>query len=227
VTARRIRFRAWLLPGLAILLASAAEPAAARQYRSAAAAAETSAQTKLSAVLTAFLVDAGVRTRGLPWTTGAELPVKWETPAAVSADDPYSRQKGLTLTRSGTVTATLGDTVALEASLTLAGNEAGLQRVTVHLPVLLVSRPDGSGFFVHQRMVEQALKDESLTLQPLKCSRETEGASYGNLVDALGAPGKTASGLWWLWQSPMQEPTLTLTILYRRADMTEVECAGG
>ena len=64
-------------------------------------------------------------------------------------------------------------------------------------------------------------------LQPLKCSRATEGASYGNLVDAAKVPGKTASGLWWSWQTVQQESQLGLTLLYRRADMAEVECYTG
>ena len=207
-------------------LALVAQPIRAQQLRSARAVAEPGGQVKLSRVISAFLADASVRTRGLSWTTGAELPVKWETPAEVAAD-PYSQQRGMTLVRTGQLTTTLGDTVALEMTLVLNGNDAGLQRVTMHFPTLLVSRPDSSGFWVHRGIVEQSLKDDGMTLQPLKCSRETEGASYGNLIDAIGAPGKTASGLWWFWQSPMQEPTLTLTILYRRADMNEIECYTG
>ena len=227
MTDRTLRIDTLLPLCVFTLLAWGAWPLTAQQFRSAGATADPAAQVKLSSVITAFLVDAGVRTRGLPWTTGAELPVKWETPAAVAATDPYSQQRGMTLVRSGTLTGTVGDTAALEMTLVLNGNEAGLQRVTMHFPVLLVSRPDSSGFWLHREMVEQSLRDDGLTLQPLKCSRETEGASYGNLVDAVGGPGKTASGLWWFWQSPMQEPTLTLTILYRRADMQEIECYTG
>ena len=58
-------------------------------------------------------------------------------------------------------------------------------------------------------------------------SRATEGASYGNLVDAVKAPGKKASGLWWSWDAPQQQLRVMLTILYRRADMGEVECYQG
>lgn len=58
----------------------------------------------------------------------------------------------------------------------------------------------------------------------MKCSRDKEGASYGNLIDAVKAPGKTSSGLWWYWDSPKQEMFLTLTLLYRRADMAKIEC---
>ena len=34
---------------------------------------------KLSAVVTTFLPDAGVQIRGLPWTTGDPLPVRWQS----------------------------------------------------------------------------------------------------------------------------------------------------
>ncbi len=210
------RVQGLLVPSLLVLLAAplgAQAPSGARAV-------------KLSAVITAFLVDAGTRTRGLAWTTGGELPVQWESPGPVTNPDSWSRQQGLMLARSGTFTGSIGDTVALDMTLVLSGNDTGLQRVTVHLPSMLFSRADGSGFFVTTQMVEQSLKDDGMTLQPLKCSRETEGASYGNLVDAVQAPGKTASGLWWFWQSPQQEPTLTLTLLYRRADMQQVECIG-
>ena len=37
-------------------------------------------------------------------------------------------------------------------------------------------------------------------------------------------PGKTASGLWWFWQSVQQEMQISLSLMYRRADMAQVEC---
>ena len=181
----------------------------------------------LSRVITAFLVDTGVRTRGLPWTTGSELPIRWSTPRPVANQHAPARAQGITLLREGTFTGTLGDSVALPMGLTLWGSTAGLTSVTVGLNELGVTEKDGSGFFVHREMIEQALKNEGLTFQPLKCKRETEGASYGNLVDAVKAPGKTASGLWWFWQSVQQELNVSLTILYRRADMNQAECYTG
>jgi hypothetical protein len=109
-------------------------------------------------------------------------------------------------------------------TITVTGSQLGLASVGIHIPSLSVSLKGGGGFFLTREMVETALKNEGLSLQPLKCSREKEGASYGNLVDAVKAPGKTASGLWWMWQSPQQEPELFLSILYRRAEMAQVEC---
>ncbi len=187
---------------------------------------DSTEKVRLSGVIGTFLVDAGVRTRGLPWTTGSDLPVKWETPAAVVSTDPYALQRGMTRVRTGTFMGTIGDSVALSMALTLNGNDVGLQRVMIHVPSMEVTYTDGSGFIATREMIESSLRGEGMTLQPLKCSRETEGASYGNLIDAAVMPGKTASGLWWFWQSPMQMPEVTLTILYRRADMDEVECVG-
>jgi hypothetical protein len=199
-----------LVLGLSVSSVSAQRPASNR--------------VKLSAVITAFLADSGVRTRGLPWTTGNDLAIKWESPSPKPNPDQNAAQKGLTLARNGTFTGTVGDSVALPMTITVVGTTLGLARVGIHIPSMEVSNSSGRGFFLTREMVETALKNQGLTLQPLKCSRQKEGASYGNLVDAVKAPGKTASGLWWMWQSPQQVPELLLAILYRRADMTEVEC---
>jgi hypothetical protein len=122
---------------------------------------------------------------------------------------------------------TVGDSVALPMDITVVGTTLGLANVGINISSLEVSLGGSrGGFILHRGMVETALKNEGLTLQPIKCSRAKEGASYGNLVDAVKAPGKTASGLWWMWDSPQQQPTLSLMIMYRRADMAQVECQG-
>lgn len=185
------------------------------------------ARVKVSTVLTAFLVDSGVRTRGLPWTTGSALPIQWATPRPVAVTDPYSAKQGITRQREGRFMGTLGDSVALGMGITLAGNDSGLTSVSIGLDSMLVDTKGGEGFWLHRELIEIALKNDGLIFQSLKCERETEGASYGNLVDAIKAPGKTASGLWWAWDSPMQRPRVVLTILYRRADMAQVECYSG
>ena len=184
------------------------------------------ARVALSAVLSAFLADSGVQTRGLPWTTGSALPIAWTTPQAVRNSDPNAYASGLTLRREGTFKGTVGDSVPLDMSIVAIGSPIGLAQVAVMIPSMLVETGGGGGFFVTREMVEQALKNEGVALQPIKCSREKEGASYGNLVDAIKVPGKTASGLWWYWDSPQQAMVLSLTLLYRRADMAQVECQG-
>jgi hypothetical protein len=206
------------LGSLALALGLAA-PSLAAQGR-------TTNRVKLSAVIAAFLADSGVRTRGLAWTTGNDLAIKWESAAPKANPDQSALRKGLALVRNGTFTGTLGDTVALPMTITVSGTTLGLARVDMTIPSMEVTYSGGRGFFLTREMVETALKNEGLTLQPLKCSRDKEGASFGNLVDAVKAPGKTASGLWWFWQSPQQESMLSLSILYRRADMAEVECQG-
>jgi hypothetical protein len=205
--------------GLALLApALASEPAAAQ--------AKAAARVKLSAVITTFLADSGVRTRGLAWTTGNDLAIKWQTATPIPNPDQSARAKGLTLARSGGFIGTVGDSVALPMDITVVGTTLGLASVGIRISSLEVTLSGGHGFFAHREMVETALKNEGLMLQPLKCSRDKEGASYGNLVDAVKAPGKTASGLWWMWDSPQQQPTLSLMIMYRRADMAQVECQG-
>ncbi len=181
----------------------------------------------LSSVITAFLVDSGVRTRGLPWTTGSNLPIRWTSPGPVTNPDTHARNKGVTHARTGTFIGTIDDSVTLEMSITLTGTAQALAGMSVTPASLHVTKADGSGFITTREMIEAGLKAAGLTFQPIKCKRETEGASYGNLVDAVKAPGKTASGLWWFWQSPQQEPTVTLTLLYRRADMAQIECYSG
>lgn len=181
----------------------------------------------LSSVITAFLVDSGVRTRGLAWTTGSNLPIRWTSPGPVTNPDTYARSKGVTHSRTGTFIGTIDDSVTLEMSITLTGTAQALAGVSITPTSLHVTKADGSGLIVIREMIENGLKAAGLTFQPIKCKRETEGASYGNLVDAVKAPGKTASGLWWFWQSPQQEPSVTLTLLYRRTDMAQIECYSG
>jgi hypothetical protein len=187
-----------------------------------AATAQAARTIKLADLIGAFLVDSGVRTTGLPWSTGSALPVRWESRAAVSNPAEWMHAKGMTHTRVGHARVTLGDSVVLPLTISVLGSATGLSRVGFSFDSLWTST-----FLVHREMVETALKNDGMTLQPLKCSRATEGASYGNLVDAARMPGKTASGLWWSWQTVQQESQLLLTLLYRRADMAEVECYSG
>lgn len=206
---------------IAVLLAlplSAQRPAAPRA---------APAPIKLSAVLTTFLVDSGVRTRALPWSTGSGLPIRWETTRPVRNPDSYGFTRGLVRMRAGNFLGSIGDSVVLPIRLAVFGGDSGLVSVTLSIDSMLVATRDGGGFFLNREMIEAVLVNDGLVFKPLKCSRATEGASYGNLVDAIKAPGKTASGLWWSWEAPRQELRVALTILYRRADMNEVECYSG
>jgi hypothetical protein len=214
----RIRFRTPSLVIIGLLLVAGTAPA------------QRPAPTKvpLSRVLTAFLVDSGVRTQGLSWTTGSALPIRWATPAPVAVRDASLLQRGISQQRSGRFLGTLGDSVALWVQISVQGAPAGLSAMSITLDSMEVTGPRGKGgFFLTREMIEVALKNDGMTLQPLKCKRETEGASQGNLVDAIKAPGKTASGLWWSWWSESQQLKVSLGLLYRRADMNQVECYSG
>lgn len=186
--------------------------------------AQRSSQVRLSSVIAAFLADSGVLTRGLPWTTGKNLPIKWQSTAPVANPDVNARGRGMTLARFGAFTGTVGDSVPLKMTIALRGTSLGLASMAVTIPGMDAPVTTEHGYSVTREMVEQALRNEGLKLTPLKCSRDREGASYGNLVDVVKSPGKTASGLWWYWDSPRQEMFVTLTLLYRRADMGQVEC---
>jgi hypothetical protein len=180
----------------------------------------------LAAVLTAFLADSGVQTRGLPWSTGSALPIRWASAGPVTNTDPSARQRGITHMRAGVFLGTAGDSVRLPMDIVVTGTGTGIAGVSIVPRTLLVETGGGGGFFLTREMLEQALRNDGLQLTPRKCDRATEGASYGNLVDAVKAPGKMASGLWWMWQSVQQELQVSLSLLYRSAEMAQVECAG-
>jgi hypothetical protein len=71
----------------------------------------TATTVPLSAVLTAFLVDSGVRAQGLPWTTGSALPIHWAGHQRCGPD-----QGGVTQQHPGRLLGTLGDSVATTAA---------------------------------------------------------------------------------------------------------------
>ncbi|MEP7325268.1 MAG: hypothetical protein ABI836_04895 [Gemmatimonadota bacterium] len=177
------------------------------------------APARLSMVLTAFLADSGVATRGLPWTTGSALPVQWATRAPVAAE-AWARQKGFTMARAGTVRIKVGTHEPVEMALQLFGNNAGLQQVIISVNL------QESDELQHGEM-RTALAAEGMTLTPLKCDEKKEGASYGNLVFVAKAPGKTPSGLHENWDCSMNGCGWSMTLLYRKADVAPIECYSG
>ena len=181
----------------------------------------------LGLVLTSFLADSAARITSLPWTTGAALPIRWRSAAPVANPDQWSAKQGFTHVRDGAFLGTLGDSVALVMKIQARGTQAGITQLGVTIDSMMVTTKGGGGYFVNREMIEAALRSGGVELKPLKCDRAKEGASYGNLVDAFRGPGKNASGLWWYWDSPQQELVVNLTILYRRADMAQVECNEG
>jgi len=174
------------------------------------------APVALSTLLTTFLADSGVRTRGLPWTTGDELAIEWQSATPVKI--PYATQDGSTVSRTGTARASLEDGSDIEATVEVAGNEVGIQRVTVSFDAPELPR--------NLVLAEQTLTAAGIALTPLKCSRDTEGAIYGNLVYVMKAPGKTASALHESWNCGQDGCGAAVSIIYRKKDVASIPCFG-
>lgn len=171
---------------------------------------------KLSALLTAFLPDEGVATRGLPWTTANNLPVRWETAKPVAAAD-YLKREGLTLSRAGKARIAVEGRAPVAVTVEVHGNQIGIQRVSVSfdLAELDIER------------AERSLVADGIQLSPLKCSRKTEGVSFGNVVYLAKAPGKTATGLWESWNCSARECLGGFSTLYRNNEVAKIDCATG
>jgi hypothetical protein len=170
--------------------------------------------TTLAAVLTTFLADSGVPTRGLPWTTGSTLPITWVTPKPVAPG--YTVGNNITLQHEGTASAQVSDTSTVKLYLFVFGNDVGIQRVVASWDRAMLSG----------EQAEAQLTAAGWTLKPLKCARATEGYSYGNLLYAAKAPGKTGSGLHEGWNCAQEDCTVAMTIYYRKADVEQFDCAG-
>ena len=175
--------------------------------------------TKLSTIITGFLADSGAKTAGLPWITGNALPVKWKTAKPVPATEQYLKNQGYTLQRSGLAQVKVGSQPASTTSIDVHGTDTGIQQVVVGFANDVGF--EGSGPF------EKALESDGITLTPLKCSKDKEGASYGNLVYAMKAPGKLASALWESWNCGQEGCGFSMTIVYRKSDLAQVECSTG
>lgn len=171
---------------------------------------------EVGALVTAFLADSGVATRGLTWTSGDGLAVQWQS-AEPAASAPYLQSEGLTLTRTGSAQVSI-DTLMREATVSVHGIDAGIQRVEIVFYELdsWLTNP-----------LATALPADGVALTPLKCDLASEPPSYGNVVWVAKAPGKTASGLWMGWNCAHDGCGISLTVLYRKADVDKVECVGG
>lgn len=174
-------------------------------------------------VLSAFLADSGVVTRGLDWTHGDALAITWESRAPVAVTEAWLTSQGYTQKRSASAKVTMGSDSAREMTLTSFGTAAGIQHV-------LLSFGYNGNFdaFDPKTAVAATLKAEGMTLTLLKCNPATEGTMFGNLVYVLKAPGKTASALHLLWNcTGTGECGMEMALVYRRADLTTIDCAGG
>jgi len=169
---------------------------------------------KLSTVLSAFVPAAGTQTRGLSWTTAGELPIKWENATPV-APPAFEANQGFTMKRTGALVLEVGAELK-DASIQVLGNQTGVQQVTIAWQQL-------SGPFDQASL---ALAADGVGLTPLKCRRETETASFGNLVQVAQFKGKIGVALWENWNCGHDGCGFSMTLLYRRTAADQVECVG-
>lgn len=168
----------------------------------------------LAAILSPFLPDSADRAPRVDWTTGGALPIRWATAAPVTA--PFLRGEGMSHRREGTV-ALQGDGRALEGRVVAQG----VPQLVMQMAVTW----DMEGFPIDSALA--GLDRAGFARRPLKCDRATEGHSYGNAVFTLRVPGKRPQGLHLSWNCGAAVGcSATLTILYRRADVERIACAG-
>ena len=169
---------------------------------------------KLGDVLSAFVPAAGTQTKGLPWTIGGELPVTWESAAPV-VPPPYEAKQGFTMKRTGALVVDVG-AARKDATIQVLGNQAGVQQVTVAWQEL-------SGPFDRASL---ALAADGAGLKPLKCRRDTEPPSFGNVVQVAQFKGKIGVALWESWNCGHDGCGFSMTLLYRPTAVDQIECIG-
>jgi hypothetical protein len=170
--------------------------------------------TTLPVLLSTFLADSGVATRGLSWGIAGNIPVQWTTTKPTKPS--WDVGPGITLQHEGTVRVEVSDTATLDMQLHVYGNSTSVQRVAVSWDM---SQLSGEG-------AEGLLTAAGWLVRTLKCTRASEGYSYGNLFYAAKAPGKTASGFHENWNCAHDGCTAMMTIYYRKADVPPIDCAG-
>jgi hypothetical protein len=117
-----------------------------------------------------------------------------------------------------------------EGTIRLAGPAGPLDGmiVTQGVPTLVMQVTfsfDMEGFPVDSALA--SLERTGVVLRPLKCDRAKEGYSYGNAVYTMRVSGKRPQGLHLSWNCGAAVGcSATLAILYRRADVERIECAG-
>jgi hypothetical protein len=168
----------------------------------------------LAAAVSPFLPDSADRAPRVDWTTGAALPIRWASPGPVDA--PYLRAEGMSHRREGTIR--------------LAGSDGPIDGLIVTQGVPTLVMQVAFTWDMEAMVVDSALaglERAGVGLRPLKCDRAKEGYSYGNAVYTMRIAGKRPQGLHMSWNCGAAVGcSATLTILYRRADVERVECAG-
>jgi hypothetical protein len=169
----------------------------------------------INELVRALMPDDGA-SRDVAWAAVSGLAVKWESAGPVAADD-WLKREGFTLRRTGTARVVVGSEPPLDATVVLQGTRAGFQQAIVFWNLL--SGPFDGGI--------NALRAAGFELTPLKCDREKEGASYGNVVWLLAAKGKRANPLGENWDCAQNGCHFTLTIFKSPQSVDAIECYSG
>ena len=169
-------------------------------------------EMKVSYLVVTFLPAANNRAT-LPWSTGNNTAIKWQTGGPVNPD-----ADGYTKGRTGQVQVLLDGHPPIPVTIAALGSNDGIQRVTMSFDW---KQPDYD-------LLERALATEGVTLAPFRCSRTTEPKTAGNVIFETSAPNKRSVGLAEAWAcADGTGCSLELAILYQRSDVTSIHCMAG
>ena len=142
---------------------------------------------RAATLITAFLADSGVPTRGMDWSTGNGLSVRWASARPVANPDQSAVPRGLTLARIGTARVIMGEGAPVDVTVSLAGNANGIQRVSFGM-----SYNGDTGPADPKDRLGRALTADGIVLTSLKCDRAKEGLGFAT---CLRDQGSEESGL--------------------------------
>lgn len=169
----------------------------------------------INELLRALMPDVGA-SRDVAWAAVSGLAVTWESAEPVAAED-WLKREGFMLRRTGTARLIIGGEPPIDATIVLQGTRAGFQQALVSWNLL--SGPFDSAM--------NALRADGFELTPLKCDREREGASYGNVVWMLSSDAKRAIPLGENWDCAQNGCRFTLTIFKSPQSVDAIECYSG
>lgn len=196
---------------------------AAAQARSAAPVME------LPALLEMFLITADAPAGAvLPWDagTGPASRVRWAFTGTAQAQ-PHQQREGHALQRVGHVAISIRGEPAYRM-MHQQRSLPGAWRVTLlGLPVGAVRvEINSEGDTAEMEMdVPQLLTEAGWKVAPLRCSRETSPAVFGQVVHVVEAPGRRPAWLLEGWDyGAATGMRVAVTILHRQDDADSVEC---
>lgn len=206
---------------LSFVLACAPGAIAPAATASAPAGTPANAAPKLGAVLLAFTPDAAAPSRNLPWTAGAGLPVKWDGPAGPAPE--YLKAQGMTRQRTGSLRVTLDTPAPAKVQVILQGDANGIRKVSLGFAY------DGNQGPEVEPMgrIDRALAADGIKLGALKCRKEGEGVTGGNVAYLLPLAGRKPAAVIEFWSCGADGTCmLDVTLADPKGDLSDVECHG-